>query len=188
MSSTLLTPPAMEPLTLAEAKAWLRLDTNDEDATVSALIAAARFMVELAIQRQLIHQTWRISLDCWPADGLVRLPLMPAVSIAAVRVWPASGGATTVSPTAYRLETTRDPALLVLTGAVMQPGLPRGGIEIDLVCGMSAAASGVPEPLRQAVRLLVARWFEHRGDEAGDSASLPPDVAMLTAPFRRPRL
>ena len=64
MPSVLLTPPAVEPLTLAEAKSYLRVDTVDEDDTIAALIAAARLLVEAYARRALITQSWRLSLDC----------------------------------------------------------------------------------------------------------------------------
>ena len=186
MPSLLLTPPAVEPLSLAETRAWLRLDTTDEDATLAALITAARNVVEQAAQRLLIRQSWRVTLDSWPQDGLVRLPLAPVVSVEAVRVRGVSGAAVGLPGTAYALEAGREPALLALVAAVPQPGVARGGIEIDLICGHADSAGGVPEPLRQAMRMLVARWFENRGEEA--NAGLPPDVALLVAPYRRPRL
>ena len=48
------------------------------------------------------------------------------------------------------------------------------------------APTDVPEPLRQAIRLLVAHWYENRGLIAvGQSvAVLPATVAALLAPYR----
>jgi len=44
----------------------------------------------------------------------------------------------------------------------------------------------VPEPLRQAIRLLVAHWYENRGLVAigREIAVLPETVAALIAPYR----
>jgi len=53
MPSILLTPPAVEPLTLDEAKAYLRVEHNDEDESIAALIAAARLQVEAQTRRAL---------------------------------------------------------------------------------------------------------------------------------------
>lgn len=188
MTPYLLVPPAAEPLTLAEAKAWLRLDSNDEDTTVSALIVAARMAVEQAARRLLVHQSWRIVADRWPDDGVLRLPLAPVAAITAIRVRDAEGTPQTVSPAAYRAELKRDPARLVLTAPVPLPGLATSGIEIDVTAGFSASPAEVPEPLRHAMRLLLARWFDNRGDIAADAATLPADVALLVSPYCRPRL
>lgn len=188
MTPILITPPALEPLTLAEARAWLRLDGAEEDSLVSALIVAARMAVERASGRLLIHQQWRILADGWPPGGRVGLPLAPVSAVSAVRVIDGQGSAETVPGTAYRLELQRSPPTLVLTAPVADPGRSSNGIEIDLTCGYGPAAADVPEPLRHAIRLLVARWFENRGDAVSADAPLPSDVLLLISPFRRPRL
>lgn len=75
MSSLLLTAPAVEPLSLAETKDYLRVEHNDDDDLIGALIAASRIHVEAQTRRALITQTWRITLDAWPSEG--RLPIRP---------------------------------------------------------------------------------------------------------------
>ena len=186
MTAILITPPAIEPLSLAEAKLWLRLDGTDEDATVAALIAAARLAVELASGRKLIAQGWRIMLDAWPADATIRLPLSPVRAVTAVRVRDGAGLATELSSAVWTADVNRDPALIHLRAPPLQPGLVTGGIEIDVDCGFGNDAEAVPEPLRQAIRVLVARWFENRGDAA--LPQLPPEFVSLCAAWRRPRL
>jgi len=76
MSSILLTPPAAEPVTLADAKAWLRVEHDDDDDVIAALIAGARSHVEAQTRRALITQSWRLVLDRWPRDG--RIAALPA--------------------------------------------------------------------------------------------------------------
>ena len=62
--------PAVEPITLTEMKAYLRVDDDDgaQDDLISGLIKAARLMVEAASRRILIEQHWRVVLDRWPAN------------------------------------------------------------------------------------------------------------------------
>src|SRR5947199_8130721 len=69
--------PALEPIALADAKKWLKLETSDEDDVIGALITAARLMVEAQIRRMLITQTWRLIYDCWPNARIVKIPLAP---------------------------------------------------------------------------------------------------------------
>ena len=69
MSSILLTAAAVEPVTLAEAKAYLRVEHDDDDDVIAALIAGARIHVEAQTRRALITQSWRLVRDAWPADG-----------------------------------------------------------------------------------------------------------------------
>lgn len=51
MPSHLIAAPAIEPITLAEAKLFLRIEHDDEDTAIAALIAAARQHVEMATRR-----------------------------------------------------------------------------------------------------------------------------------------
>ena len=69
--------------------------------------------------------------------------------------------------------------------ALPAPGRLAAGIEIDVVSGYGDDAADVPQPLRQAIRLLVAHWYENRGLAAvGAVTVLPSTVAALIAPYR----
>ncbi|MGU3492741.1 phage head-tail connector protein [Xanthobacteraceae bacterium A53D] len=178
--------PVAEPLTLAEARAFLRLDATDGDALVSALIAAARQAVETATGRALMHQTWRVTRDAWPQSGVFPLPVAPVAAIIAARVHQADGTTQQVPNDALRLVAARLPPLIHV-GAVPAPGRALGGIEIDLRVGYGATAAAVPADLVQAVRLVLAHFHEHR-DGPGEMARLPAAVATLIAPYRMVRL
>jgi uncharacterized phiE125 gp8 family phage protein len=184
MSSLLLAAPAVEPLSLAEAKAFLRVEHGDDDDVISALIAASRIHIEAQTRRALVTQSWRIALDSWPANG--RLPVRPAPlqSVIASRVYNAAGVAQTIDLQAFVLDAGNS-ALAFAPWTLAQPGRLAAGIELDLVCGYGDAESDVPEPLRQAIRLLVAHWYENRGLAAlGAVTVLPATVAALIAPYR----
>ena len=188
MSPILVAGPAVEPVTLAEAKAHLRLDAPDEDALIVSLTAAARQTLEHATRRAFIAQTWCARLDCWPAGRMVMLPLAPVLAVGAVRVRPASGPALALGPALYSVISGADPEHLVVGADAPQPGIARGGIEIEASYGFGAAPADVPGPIRLAIHRLVAFWFERRGDEAGADRGLPGDVQALVAPFIRPRI
>ena len=66
MPSVLVTAPAAEPLTLAEAKLHLRVDDTADDALIGALITAARQHAEHDTRRALVTQTWKLALDASP--------------------------------------------------------------------------------------------------------------------------
>lgn len=187
MSAYLIAGPAVEPVSLPEAKAHLRLDGADEDELVGALLRAARLAVEGACRLLLVQQSWRVTLPAWPPGRTVELALAPVMAVSAIRIFDAADAPSTVLPALYRLESAGDPARLVADPAAPDPGAPPGRIEIDLLCGFGAAAESVPAPIRLALRMLVARWFERRGDDPSGSP-IPADVAALLAPYRRPRL
>lgn len=189
MTPLALTPPAQEPVSLSEARQFLRLDQTEEDGLLASLITAARLMVEAASGRCLIDQAWRLVLDRWPDGGEIRLPLSPAGSVTAARVYDLRGEAQPVAAGALQLDQVADPPLIRIVDEVPEIGRAHGAIEIDLVTGYGATAEAVPALLRQAVLRLAARWFEQRGDVVGrDAQALPAEIMGLVAPFRRARL
>jgi uncharacterized phiE125 gp8 family phage protein len=186
MASILLTPPALEPMTLAEAKAYLRVATDDDDDVIGALIAAARGLVEAQTRRALITQSWRLVRDQWPRDGRIAVLPAPLSALSAARVYREDGSTQSIDLGAFVIDNATVPAIVAFAPFTMpEPGRTSAGIEIDVSVGYGAAAD-VPEPLRQAMRLLIAHWYENRGVIAlGDTiAVLPASVAALIAPYR----
>lgn len=184
MTPILITPPSVEPLSLVQAKAWLRIQHADEDDLVAALIVAARQTVERRTRRALLPQTWRLVYDAWP-QGDIALPVTPVRSIAAVRVYTSATAAAIVAPTSYMLDLSADDARLRWLAEPPAPGRTQAAVEIDVVAGYAADATGVPGPLVHAVRLLLARAYESRGDA---EEAITPDIAALLAPYRFMRL
>ncbi len=185
MTAILLTPPSGEPLTLSDAKAFLRVEHGDDDALISALIVAARGQIEAQARVALLTQTWRIVLDCWPADGRVRLRNGPLRALSAARTFDAAGNAHMHDTAAFVL----DGAAGIVSAppfALPVPGRGRAGIELDVVLGFGDTAGDVPELLRHAVRTLVAHWYENRAMAAiGQGvALLPGSVSAMIASYR----
>ena len=182
--------PAVEPITRADLKAYLRLDGDDEDDLLDALIAAARVTVERHARLVLVAQTWRLTLPAWPRSGVVALPLWPVIAIDAVRTATGGGPSALLDPASYRLDAAQDPARLLVDPSPVADR-EHATLAIDFTAGYGAGAAAVPEPLRLAIRRLAAWWFERRGGEGEPSPprpGLPDDVATVLAPFRRPRL
>ena len=180
--------PAVEPVTLAEMKAYLRVDEDDaaQDDLISGLIKAARLMIEAASRRILIEQSWRVVLDRWPRDGVVLLPLSPLIAVDAIRITDASGSVTELPGNAFEADALSEPPRVVVPGAP-EPGKFRNGISIALRAGYGTTPEAVPATLKLAIRILVAHWFENRGDVVGTQI-LPPEALALVAPFQRARL
>lgn len=189
MTLALITAASLEPVSLAEMKAHLRLVSDAEDALLGEFIKAAREHVERQTRRCLLGQVWRLYLDRWPQGRVVPFPIGPVQSVEQIVLYDRQGASVLLTPADWSVARGTDPARLrVALGA----GLPHGqldGIEIDVRCGYGSAASDVPETLRQSVRLLAAHWFENR--EAGTElamASLPHGLDRLLSVNRMPRL
>jgi len=188
MNPILIDGPAVEPILLDEMKAYLRLDDDDgaQDALIAGLIKAARLMVEATSRRILTEQRWRVMLDRWPSGGTVVLPLSPLMAIEGIKVFDKAGAATEIAADAIESDLMSDPPRVTVSG-VPEPGRARGGISIDLRAGYGPTPDAVPATLRLAIKILVAHWFENRGDLAGEQ-TLPPEALALVAPFQRARL
>ena len=74
MSQILTTPPAVEPVSLAEAKMHMRVTHSDDDTYISTLINSTRSTVEQFCGLALIQQNWSVFCDQWPVQGVFNLP------------------------------------------------------------------------------------------------------------------
>lgn len=180
----LLTAPASEPVTLAEAKAHARIEHDFEDALITAYVTAARKRVEADTMRAIVTQTWTATLDRWP----LRLASQES------EVWPF-----TTNPTQRRIVLARKPIAsitsLIVDGATITSGnyAIRGdelwvkedvvdsdaelgsGIVITYVAGQAVA--DVPEDLKLAIKLMFAHFYAVR------ETTSPQGIYHQVAPF-----
>lgn len=174
--------PTAEPVGLGEAKAWLKLETDDEDALVAGLIRSAREYCEAFVGQVLIATRFLQTVKEQPAAAipLARTPLRAIVGVSIRRndgvLQPVVGGA-------YALNEFDDGAASLRVTAPVGSG---ESVEIDYWAGMAANWNGVPEALRQGILRLVAHLHAHR--DAPDEAGPPLAVAALWRPYRRMRL
>ena len=80
-----LTEPAVEPVTLAEAKKHLRVEHDADDALITASIVAAREWCETYLDATLIHTQWQMTLDFFPV--YIRLPKPPMATTSRPSFW-----------------------------------------------------------------------------------------------------
>lgn len=181
--------PAVEPVTLVEAKAHLRISHASEDQLIAGLIRAARDEVEKATGLALIDQSWRLALDRWPRDGTAVLPRHPVKSVLSVTLFGTDGGASVVDPATYLLDGLSRPARLHFQAMPSQPRR-MNGIEIDFAAGFGEAGTDVPDLLKRAMLLLAAHWYEFRGVyDAGDQpVSYPAGFDRMIASYRARRI
>ncbi|MEZ5853954.1 MAG: head-tail connector protein [Hyphomicrobiaceae bacterium] len=191
MSLVMTSGPVLEPVSLAEAKAHLRVDSSVEDALIQSLVVTSRLHIEAALGLALITQAWSYFLDRWPKNGRVLLPLSPVAAITGIRVWSVDGTSQLMDLQGFFLDGAgRPPRLATLAGTSHpQPGRSVNGIEIAFTAGFGAAPEDVPAPVRHALLLLVAHWYENREpiEIGGSSNAIPAMVSELLMPYRRRR-
>lgn len=189
MTRLQLSAPSVEPVTLSEAKAHLRVESDHEDLLILDLIKVARQELERQTGLCLIDQSWRLFLDQWPSCGSIDLPLRPVKEISEIRIFDHEGNPGVLAPSGYVLDAYGQmPKLHMQQMAI--PSQKHNGIEIDIICGFGEIGSDVPDILRRAILVLAAHWFEFRGTYTpkDQPVSIPPLFDRLIASERLVRL
>lgn len=174
-SLQIVTASTCEPLTLDEAKDWLRVgkDVGADEGLIDTLITAARKVVEDRTHRLFYHTTCALYVDGFPDDstGVVRLPVAPLVSIESVTSYDSTDAATAMSSSDYSADTYSEPGRLSLRANGTWPTNLRNanGGRVLFVAGHSSStgsgSTGVPaacQPMVQAMKLLLAHLYENR--------------------------
>ena len=188
----LTVPPSVEPVLLADAKQQARIDTTADDNLVTDLITGARQWAENYLGRALITQTWQLWLDIAPtaaellwdcmrqgpvigfeALSYVALPRAPLQSVNSVTYFDYEDNAYVWPVGNYYVDTIREPGRLALRSGCVWPVPTRltNGIVIEYIAGYGNDGTSVPEPIKTAIRQLVAHWYENRGDVGVTSSS-----------------
>ena len=177
--------PAVEPVLLAEAKAHLRLDTDDEDDLVGALVVAARVAVESEMRAVTVAQDWRTAVEAWRAGEAVALPVLPLLAVTEIRAIGADGAASAIPAEDYLVQPAEGAVRLL-----REPHPPPWRWEIDFTAGWGTSGVDVPQPIRLAIRMLVAHWYENRSPAMSSDRPVegPAGWRALIAPYRRMRL
>lgn len=187
----LITGPSVEPISLNEVKAQLRIDGSADDTLLTSYIAAARAYVESTTGLALNTQTWEMTLHDWPyGSNPIVLPKQPVQSITSITYADQANQTQTLASSVYEIDVTRTPAFITLTENSDWPDIydKQAAITIRFVAGYGATAASVPEPIRQAMLLLVGHWYANREQVtlgAGLTATqLPLGMDALLQPFK----
>ena len=161
---TQLSPPAAEPLTLADAKLHLRVDADitEDDGLIAALIVTARQQAEHRTGRALVTQQWRLGLDRF-ADDSLELPLPKLQSVQSVTYLDSNGTRQTLANTEYDVITDELVGRLLPAFGKTWPDcrIRPGSVQVSYTCGYGAA-SDVPQSIKAWMLLAIGAWYENR--------------------------
>ncbi len=184
MDVVVVTPPAPI-VSTDEAKAQLRVDFDDDNALIDALIDAATSHLDGwagVLQRALGAQTLKVTLDGFPAEPL-RLPCPPIIAITAITYIDADGAEQTVDAATYELS-----AGGVLRLAYGQDWPTPRSDDDPVTITYTAGYDTVPGPIRQAILLMVGDLYANRETVVVGTVSaeigMAPTVATLIGPYR----
>lgn len=220
----LVTAPTTEPITIAEAKAHLRIDDTDDDPLVNTLIIVTRQAVEEFLGRALITQTWQVFYDRFPnnyyrsygncditsfgteevpfnyyqdnlnrTDRAIEILKPPLQSVTHIKTYANDDTETIFAASNYQVSTysgvTPTRGRITFRDGAAFPFFTRNadGIEIQFIAGYGTA-SDVPDQLKQAMLLMIAKLYEDRGDCDEGDTTMSNTVKLLLNPFKMTRL
>ena len=179
------TPPVVEPVSLADAKAQCRVDSSTEDALISSYITMAREYVESTLDVALITQTLEARYDTFPLWELIlpRPPMAPGAVTVTYR--DEAGQMQTISSAASQFQVDQyvTPGRIYPLYENVWPAVrgDENSVTVQWTAGYGASGASTPAVARGAVLLLVAHWFEMRQPVvAGYSQVLPVPATFDT--------
>ena len=182
MPMQLITPPAGEPISLAEAKLHLRVDFDDDDSLIQVLISAARQAAETLTNRQLVTARWRMVLDSFPGPSLMGVPAgqtftipghavllskSPVISVVEIRYLDMAGVWQVMPAANYTVDCACEPARITpVFGQIWPIALPQiGAVSVIFDAGYGDALA-VPEGIKTWIKLRLGSLYVHREEVA----------------------
>jgi len=181
--------PALEPISLSEAKDHLRIDGTDEDTYLATVITAARKFCEQYCNRAFITQTWKQYPDVF-SDGM-KLSINPVQSVTSITYYDVDGVSQTLNASQYQIDLSDDVCRIYEAVAVDFPDVQDekiNPITITYVAGYGSAATDVPMDIRHAIKLMISHLFENREGvltvSSVQNIPLPKTVQVLLNNYR----
>lgn len=162
--------PASDAVTFDIAKKHLRVTWSDDDDLIRAFLAGAIQSAQRESGRQLVTATLRLTLDDFPRDsaedgcGVIRLPVGPVVAVDSVEYQDAAGAWQTVAASDYSVGLATGRILPLAGWPTVYAGLE--AVRVTYRAGYGTTAD-VPAEATQAVLLILADRYTHRGDGVG---------------------
>jgi uncharacterized phiE125 gp8 family phage protein len=171
-------PLSLDGAMLDEARAYLRLENEEEDAPFAAILLAAMAQAENYLGQLLLRRAVREILPI--SSAWQRLHGSPFVSVSGATGIPAEGASFALSQFSIDVDARGDGWL-----RVKEPGAA-GRVELAYQAGLAGSWATLPEAIRLGVLRLAAHYHAHR-DDPGDGG-MPEAVTALLRPWRRVRL
>jgi len=187
------TAPAIEPITLAEAKVHCKISVDaasaalytTEDTDVTRMITMAREFAEEHGLHALITQTWDAYYPGFPAESFIRLPYPPLKSVTSISYTDTDGDAAAFTDFTARPHSN---SIQKNYGVEWPEIYPESEVVIRFVCGFGDTAASVPAKIKGAMLLLVGHLYANREATIGGNkievGLLPLGVEALLSEYR----
>lgn len=137
-------------------------DNQAQDAMLEHCLRAALTLIEKRIGKSILQRTFFLSLVKWGAPDRHVLPTAPVQSIVSVTLVAHGGSKSITNNKEYSMQ--QDTHYPVLVGKPDLPMIATGGsVEMVFIAGYAAKWNDLPADLQQAVFVLAAHFYDHRG-------------------------
>jgi len=182
----LKTAPTSTVISLSEAKAFLRIDSDydDDNTYITSLINVATQVVEEFTRRRLMTQTYNIFYDEFPP--YIDLQVGDVASVTHIKYYDANNTLQTLATDQYDVDTKVRPGRIYESENGDFPNTYErpNAVEVEFIVG--GTASDVPAPIIQSIYIIVGRYYENRQDVVMGTQvnELPLMVDHLLTPYR----
>ena len=184
MITTIKTAATKNSLTLAEVKEHLRLELSEvtENDSLLTLIRTSEKIAQDYTGRKFISQTIYYYLPEWPSSDYIRLPYGNLQTIDRITYWDSNESSSAFAATYWYSDTDSDPGRAVLRYGEEWPTATldsRNPIRVQYICGYGKDPSSVPEPIRQAMKIIIGNLYVNR-----ESGEIPQVSKTLLKDYR----
>lgn len=177
MSVRVTSEPPYEPVSVAQAATWCRIDDDQvagETATLQILIAAARIYAEEYTGRAFVQRSLQYTLPTWgdPDNPMMRLyapcivvPHPPLIEVTSITYLDGNGAEQTLAADQYTVHTAETPGLIVPARGVVWPAIDSAidAVRVNYKAGYAPVGSPTDETAYQsAIPASVKLWMQAR--------------------------
>ena len=185
----LKTAPTLKPVSVAEAKTHLRIDSSfsDDDTYIGTLIDVATLAAENYTNLALMQQTWYLDIDSFPDYFYLLKGTLERVTVNSITYKDEDNVTQTLAASNYVADGSIKPARIYFTPDATIPStydVPNA-VTVDFTLGFTTS-DDVPAPIKQAILLTIGRFYEIRQDVVTGTiaTTIPRTVEYLLNPYR----
>ena len=182
MQLTNITTSIVEPVSLSDAKAHLRVSGSDDDVYISELITQARQVAENHSGRVIAKQQFRAVFDAFPCA--IELPRVELITVDLFQYVDTLGATQTQSDYATRKDSVS--ARLIPAYGQSWPGIEAGYDKVTVEFTAGYENESVPGDIQAAIKLIVGELYMNREDSVQGVSVAPVSLSSksLLTPYR----
>ena len=185
----LKTAPTLTPVSVAEAKTHLRIDSSftADDTYIETLISVATLAAENYTNLAIMQQTWYLFIDSFPDYFNLLKGSLNDAEVNSINYSDQDNVNQTLHASNYFIDGNIKPARIYFAPDATIPSTydKPNAVTVDFTLGYTAA-NQVPAPIKQAILLTIGRFYELRQDVVTGTIAtvIPRTVEYLLNPYR----